>query len=189
MGVLSPRLDKAIRVAAWAHREQTRKSTDLPYIVHPFAVMTIAAKATDDEDVLIACLFHDIIEDVPEMYNREQMEQEFGPQVVAIVDGVTKDDTIKDWRQRSEAYLAHLRQASDGSVIVSASDKIHNLQSMLIDHETQGEKLWERFNAGPRDQLWWYESIAEVLDSRISGSVLAVELRRLIDKLRPIVEV
>ena len=186
--LLTPRLDQAIRVAAVAHREQTRKSTAVPYIVHPFAVMSIAAKATDDEDVLIACLFHDIIEDVPEMYSRDQMEEEFGSRVVEIVDGVTKDDTIKDWRGRSEAYIAHLRDASIESVMVSACDKIHNLLATLTDFETQGEKLWERFNAGKHDQLWWYESIVQVLEDRLGDSILTSELQQLVAKLRIIVE-
>lgn len=185
--LLEPRLDKAIRVAAWAHREQVRKSTGIPYIVHPFAVMTIANRATSDEDVLIACLFHDILEDVPEQYSRERMHAEFGERVVCIVDGVTKDSSIADWRERSEAYLAHLQGARSESVIVSAADKIHNLQSTLIDYELHGENIWERFNSGKREQLWWYTSILRVLSDRMPDSVLTAELSRLILQLQKIV--
>ncbi len=60
------RLDNAVREAARAHEieGQHRKGTDIPYIIHPFGVMMIASNATDDEDVLIACLMHDVLEDV-----------------------------------------------------------------------------------------------------------------------------
>lgn len=182
--LLSRRLDNAIRVATRAHQYQKRKGSDMPYIVHPFAVMTIASRATRDEDVLIACLFHDIIEDVPEQYSREQMVAEFGEQVAVIVDGVTKDDSIASWRERSDAYLAHLNTASIESVIVSAADKIHNLQSILIDHEEIGEKIWERFNAGKEQQVWWYESVLQIVTDRLGDqSPLTHELAQNVDAL------
>ena len=62
----SPRLIRAINTAAWAHRDHVRKGTDIPYISHIFGVMHLVSEVTDDEDVLIAALFHDILEDVPE---------------------------------------------------------------------------------------------------------------------------
>ena len=185
--LLSTRLDLAIRTAAWAHRHQQRKGTELPYIVHPYAVMSIASKVTDDEDVLIACLFHDIIEDVPEQYSKDAMRDEFGERVVRIVEGVTKDDSLRDWRERSEAYLEHLGAAGIESVIVSAADKIHNLQSTLFDYELYREELWQRFNAGKESQLWWYQSVAQLVKRRLPDSPLTHELQVLTEKLRSII--
>ena len=185
--ILSPRIDEAIRVATYAHRNQVRKSTEIPYIVHPYAVMTIASSETDDEDVLIACLLHDVLEDAPEELSREEMEERFGKRVLAIVSGVTKDSTIKGWRERSEAYIDHLRQAPIESVIVSAADKIHNLQSILTDYATHGEHLWDRFNAGKHEQLWWYTSILEVLEERLPDSILTSQLAHFVDEMQGIV--
>ena len=56
------RLDKALRKAAWSHEQQGqhRKGSDIPYIIHPVGAMMIASNATDDEDILIACLMHDV---------------------------------------------------------------------------------------------------------------------------------
>jgi (p)ppGpp synthase/HD superfamily hydrolase len=125
------RIDRAIKIAGAAHRNQKRKGSDIPYIMHPFAVMTIAGEVTNDDNVLIACLLHDVLEDVPEKYSKEQMRKDFGENVVKIVEGVTKDDSLKSWKGRSDAYLKHLEeQASDESVLVSCADKIHNLMSM-----------------------------------------------------------
>jgi (p)ppGpp synthase/HD superfamily hydrolase len=171
------RLDKAVRVAARAHERQGqhRKGTDIPYIVHPFGVMVIAANVTDDEDVLVACLLHDILEDVsPEIYSEQNMRQEFGERVLAMVKDVSKDEAIADWHERCAAYLENLEnRASEQSLIVSAADKIHNLRSMIIDYREVGDMLWQRFSTGSsKDQLWWYESVLKVIEKRLPGSAI-----------------
>ncbi len=158
---MTPRLQQAVCIAAMAHRNQTRKGSEIPFIIHPFSVMCIASQVTDDEDVLIACLFHDILEDVPEEYPKENMRREFGDLVVETVEGVTKDESIPDWHDRCRAYLDHLEhRANNGAVVVCAADKIHNMMAVLHDYNELGEALWQRFttNSGP-DQLWWYQSV------------------------------
>ena len=183
------RLDIAMRKAASAHEKQKhhRKGSDVPYIIHPFGVMVIASNVTNDEDVLIACLMHDILEDVnANIYSESDMRKDFGDRVVAIVKDVTKDETEPNWRKRSEAYLYHLEHnASDEAVIVSAADKIHNLISILIDHSSHGDNLWERFSTkSSADQLWWYESILEVIKKRRAPKVLIDQLASQVDTLR-----
>lgn len=189
----TPRLDSAIRKAARAHEKakQHRKGTDIPYIIHPFGVMIIASNATDDEDILIACLMHDILEDVDaSIYSKEQMREDFGGKVVSIVKDVTKGGSIEDWHERSKAYLNHLQnESSDEAVIVSASDKIHNLQSILTDYKIVGESLWQRFSTkSSDDQLWWYKEILEIVQNRQPGISLAEELEALVTELSQIVE-
>ena len=165
---LTPRLERAIKTATVAHRKQTRKGGDIPYIIHPFGVMCIASGGTDDEDILIACLFHDILEDVSEEYSRTQMLADYGERVTSIVDGVTKNSELDSWQARADSYLHHLEhEASSESVIVSCADKIHNLMSTLEDYDMVGNKLWERFNAGRDKQLWWYEQIHRVVSQRL----------------------
>ena len=183
------RLEWAIRIAATAHQKQLRKATNIPYIIHPFSVMLLASEATDDEDTLIACLFHDIIEDVPEEYSEEQMRADFGERVVNIVRGVTKDDSLNDWQERSDAYLHHLEhEATDESVLVSAADKTHNLMSMLNDYDLIGGKLWDKFNSGKERQLWWYQSVSAVVRRRLPDLPLNQRLDELMLKLETITD-
>lgn len=184
------RLDSALRKSAMAHDKQYRKGTDIPYIIHPVGAMMIASDVTDDEDVLIACLMHDVLEDVDsKKYSEAQMRQEFGDRVVAIVKDVTKDKHEDAWRTRSEAYLSHLQTtASDEAVIVSASDKIHNLLSILVDYETHGDELWDRFTTGSaHDQLWWYESVLAVIQQRGAPKKLCTMMSQHVASLRKIV--
>jgi len=183
------RLDSALRKAAWAHEKQDhhRKGSDVPYIIHPFGVMVIASNVTEDEDILIACLMHDVLEDVDvSIYDENTMREDFGNRVVAIVKDVTKDENEKDWHDRSKAYLNHLEhKASDEAVIVSASDKIHNLLSILTDHATHGDDLWGRFTTkSSADQLWWYESILEVITKRGVPAELRDQLEGHVNTLR-----
>ncbi|MGV0373519.1 HD domain-containing protein [Corynebacterium pilbarense] len=181
--VASPRLIQAINTAAWAHRDHVRKGTDIPYVSHVFGVMQLVSQVTDDEDVLIAALFHDILEDVPEVYSPERMTREFGGRVVELVRGVTKDSTLSSWQDRADAYLAHLRKADDGSVLISAADKLHNLLSIHADLDELGDDLWARFNSGKERQLWWYRSVADLVLERLPGNPLGEELARQVERL------
>jgi len=186
--ILTKRLEWAIRVAADAHKQQVRKATQTPYIIHPFSVMLLAQQTTNDEDTLIACLFHDILEDVSEYYSETQMQKDFGDRVVEIVKGVTKDDSLSDWKERSDAYLAHLEhEALNESIIVSIADKTHNLLSTLNDYELLGDGVWSKFNAGKDSQLWWYQSVADIADKRMPELSLIPLLREHIQRLEEIV--
>lgn len=182
---LTPRLQKAINVAAVAHDGHKRKGTSIPYVSHLFGVMYLLAQVTDDEDVLIAGLLHDALEDVPERYGEEQLRADFGDRVLAIVQGVTKDSSLPDWQARSDAYIEHLAtQASEESVMLSCADKLHNLQSILLDYEVLGDELWSRFNSGKERQQWWYEQIAEVVEKRLPGFPLNRELQEAVTTLK-----
>lgn len=108
----SDRLMRGIATASRARDGHYRKGSGVPYISHPMSVMLIAASMTNDEDVLLAALFHDILEDVPKNYSREQMENEFGPHVVEIVEGVTKDSSLPSWQERADAYLEQLSRGA-----------------------------------------------------------------------------
>ncbi len=185
----TPKLDSAIRISAWAHEQegQHRKGGDIPYIIHPFGTMLIASNVTDDEDILIACLLHDVLEDVDDsIYDEQNITKDFGPLVVAIIKDVTKDKTIKDWHKQSESYLHHLEfEASIEAVIVSASDKTHNLMSTVEDHKIHGDNLWDRFSTkNGADQLWWYESVYKVVVKRKIAPSLEQQLSSLIEQLK-----
>ena len=190
----SKRIDHAIAVSATAHADQVRKGTIVPYITHPFAVALIASECTDDEDVTIGALFHDILEDVSsDVYSREQMAREFGERVVKLVVAVSEDKTPgqpeKPWKQRKEEYIEHLRQTADeGVLIISAADKLHNLSSILSDYETIGDQLWQRFNAPAAEQLWYYATLSEILIEKLGTQhVLAHKLAENVAMLQQIV--
>lgn len=158
-------------VAARCHEGQMRKGTHLPYISHVMGVYALVTGFTDDEDVHIAALLHDVIEDQPERYSFRQMENDFGANVVHIVQGVTKDSAIPGWWDRNAAYLEHLEHASLGSVLVALADKTHNLSTILRDFEEVREQLWSRFSTGAEGVRWWYTANLEVFERRVPSAL------------------
>ena len=79
------KVTSAIRQAAIWHRGQIRKDfEETPYIAHPFSVMLTLLEYTNDEDILIASLFHDVLEDVS-LELAEIIEKEYGHNVIKIV--------------------------------------------------------------------------------------------------------
>lgn len=179
----SGRLMRGIATASRAHDGHYRKGSGVPYISHPMAVMLIAASVTNDEDVLLAALFHDILEDVPENYSRAEMEDEFGPRVATIVAGVTKNSSLPSWQERADAYLEQLSRGSAESIIVAAADKFHNLSQTLEDLDREGHSLWRRFRSTPSQQLWWYTNVRNVIAERLPDMPLLDDLDILIERL------
>ncbi|MBC6758466.1 MULTISPECIES: HD domain-containing protein [Corynebacterium] len=179
----SGRLIRGIATASRAHDGHYRKGSGVPYISHPMAVMLIAASVTNDEDVLLAALFHDILEDVPENYSRAEMEDEFGPRVATIVEGVTKNSSLPSWQERADAYLEQLSRGSAESIIVAAADRFHNLSQTLEDLDREGHSLWRRFRSTPSQQLWWYTNVRNVIAERLPDMPLLDDLDILIERL------
>lgn len=176
------RIDLAVRVAARAHRNQVRKSDGTPYIAHPVAVALLVSEYTPDEDIQIAALLHDVLEDAdPEIYDAERLKADFGPRVLELVQGVSEKKTAgtakAPWRVRKQAYLDHLEQTPEGCLFISAADKTHNIESMPADVGTRGEEYWGNFNAGAQEQVWFYTSVCDVIAARL-GEVEAVHRYR-----------
>lgn len=163
------RINKALHIAAKAHAFQKRKGTSIPYFTHPVAVAFIVSEATDDEDVIIASLLHDVIED---SRNPEKSENEiihlFGDRVREIVLGCTQRELKnRDWKIRKVSYLDNLNTAPLESMLVVAGDKIHNLLSIIEDYEVMGEDVFKKFNAKKEDTMWFYDEVLSRIKRRL----------------------
>jgi len=162
---------------AWGvHGDQFRKKTGIPYMAHVMAVSALALENGADEDVAIAALLYDTVEDSEDgAVMHMAIDEAFGPRVAAIVlacsDAVGVPGQPKpDWRERKDAYLQHLEDADEDVLLVSACDKVHNAGSILADLRTDGDELWSRFTVtDPHQQLWYYTSVTEILMRRLPG--------------------
>jgi len=186
--VLSSRFEDALVFATQLHSSQTRKGTPTPYIAHLLAVAAIVLEQGGTEDEAIAALLHDSIEDQGGAATREVIRLRYGENVVSIVDGCTDSETIPKppWRERKEAYIAHLPHASTSVRLVSAADKLHNARSVLADYRTMGESLWQRFRGGKVGTLWYYRAVTDAL--RSAGTTpLIEELDRVVSEIEQLV--
>lgn len=163
--VFSTVLDRAIRRAAEWHQGQTRKASVTPYIVHPFGVMLLLDRFGFDEDLLIAGLLHDVVEDTE--VSLQQIEEEFGSKVAEIVAhcSETKRDgsgAKRPWADRKRDHLEALAKAPIEARAVVLADKLHNLISIRADLEA-GRPIWTSFNADRADVLDYYRTAIERL--------------------------
>ncbi|MFZ1075530.1 MAG: HD domain-containing protein [Minisyncoccia bacterium] len=124
-------VEKAYEYSKKAHEGQTRYSGE-PYFIHPAATAKILAEYGMDATTIAAGLLHDAVEDA--RVSREDLEKEFGSELLFIIDGVTKLGTHK--YRGAERHAESLRRllvatASDIRVlIVKLADRYHNMQTL-----------------------------------------------------------
>jgi (p)ppGpp synthase/HD superfamily hydrolase len=160
---LGPRFLEAFLFAAEKHAGQVRKASTTPYVAHLMGVASLALEFGGDEDIAIAALLHDVVEDCGGVPMLEEVRQRFGERVAKIVEGCTDSDTLPKppWRERKESYIRHLQNADADTRLVSAADKLNNVRSILSDYREVGEKIWERFNGGRDGTLWYYRALID----------------------------
>ena len=131
-GVEIEPITRAYDVAHRQHMGQFRKSGE-PYITHPLAVALVLAEYGLDRDTIVAGILHDTVEDTD--LTLEQVENEFNPEVAALIDGVTKLDRIR-FESREMAQAATIRKmvvamAQDVRVLlIKLADRLHNLRTI-----------------------------------------------------------
>jgi GTP pyrophosphokinase len=123
---------RAYLFAAEAHAEQTRASGE-PYVSHSVAVAQVLTGFRLDTPTIVAALLHDVPEDTP--HTIDEIREKFGPEVAALVDGVTKLGRIQ-WKSREERQAENLRKmflamASDIRIIlIKLADRVHNMRTI-----------------------------------------------------------
>ena len=182
MAIFTGRIERAIALAHQAHATQVRKGDgETPYIVHPVTVALILSRFTVEEDVIVAGLLHDVLEDtaVPE----ETIAREFGQKVLDLVKDVTESALPSlSWDTRKARYLRHLQTAPRGAILVAGADKIANLISMIAAHATQGDTLWERFHAPPAQKLAFYRQVYEAIRGSWQTCPILQELKNRLEE-------
>lgn len=162
-------IDLAVEVAVKAHQKQLRKGTDTPYITHPLAVGIILAKAGCSDDVIIAGILHDTVEDTP--ITLDYIGDTFGNKVAGIVKGASEPDKSLPWEERKTHTLDFLRGAAPDVKFVALADKLNNIRAISADYAAIGEKLWRRFRRGKEAQKWYYQGLVQALRDDSAGEV------------------
>jgi GTP pyrophosphokinase len=177
--VLGERFEDALRYAAHLHADQSRKGSGSPYVAHLLGVAALVLEEGGDEDQAIAALLHDAVEDQGGLPQLEAIRARFGERVAAIVLGCTDTDTWPKppWRERKEAYLAHLPHAAPEVWLVSLADKVYNARSILRDLRANHHEIWSRFKGGREGSLWYYHALADAFGRLMPNSALVIELR------------
>jgi (p)ppGpp synthase/HD superfamily hydrolase len=161
-------LQRAFGYAAEKHRGQTRKQTTAPYLSHLMAVASLVLEAGGDEDMAMAALLHDVVEDCGGMPRLREVRKQFGPRVAKIVQGCTDSfgEPKPEWIERKKDYLREVQHADAETRLVSASDKLHNVRTILADYRQDGETIWARFSGKKEGTLWYYRALSDEYQRR-----------------------
>lgn len=158
----TPKIEKAIKTASIAHNGQFRKSVkNLPYVSHLFSVAMIISEHTNDEDVIVAGLLHDILEDTD--YLESDLISEFGERVHKLVDSVTEATKEQKetwtWKEEKENYLRKLKKGPKEASIIAAADKIHNL-STLVENQISSSRNHSDF-------VWYHREVFAIISEKL----------------------
>lgn len=172
-------IEKAIALAVRAHKGQTRKESERPYIVHPVTVALILARHGFLDTVVAAALVHDVVEDTS--VTPEELRAELGDAVADLVAPVTHNDAL-EWEDKKKEYIEAVRGASDEVKAISVADKIANARSFIAGYVEQGSAMWEHFNAGREKKLWFERAMLAMLRESWAHP-LVDEYARLVDEM------
>jgi (p)ppGpp synthase/HD superfamily hydrolase len=195
---LTERFNEALVFTAELHSQQTRKGPqEVPYISHLLGVASLVLEANGDEDMAIAALLHDAVEDQGGYETLDRIRERFGERVAHIVEGCTDDFSghgLTSWCERKTTYINHLREEVDEETrIVSLADKVHNARTILLDYIEYGDAVFLRFRARKEGTMWYYRTLVDafryaeskrpIVQFKRGHERLLRELDRLIAKL------
>jgi len=135
--IYTQKIQHAIRFTIKTHegyQKQKRKGKDVPYITHPLTVGLILAKAGATEDVIIAGILHDTIEDSIEekKVTKEMIVERFGENVYELVLSVTEQNKKLPWDERKAESIKHIETFSNDSVLLKSADTISNVTEICF---------------------------------------------------------
>ena len=141
----------ALEVAQQAHQRQVRASGE-PYLVHCLAVAEIVHHLHLDHEAVAAAILHDVVEDTD--VSLDVIEKEFGANVAALVDGVTKMGHIEEIRGvapgKGDTEVSHsesvrkllLAMAEDVRVVlIKLADRLHNMRTLRYLSEKRQRRI------------------------------------------------
>lgn len=185
------RFKMAIRFAIKTHevyQKQVRKGKSIAYITHPLTVGLILSQARAKEDVVIAGILHDTIEDSTphKKVTPKMLTQRFGKTVAALVDSVTEHTKSDPWAKRKLEALEHIADFSRGSVLVKSADTMANVSDIIDDYGRVGDAAFISFHATKAKVIMNYAAVMTALIKKWPGSPLAGDLRELQTRLNSI---
>src|ERR1700733_11394681 len=189
---LGDRFSRAVDYARILHIERP-KGSDIPSMAHLLGVAALVIGEAGHttfpvtEEMVIAALLHDAVEDHGGAPRLKDIEYSFGANVARLVEGLSdtlaEDSNQKEpWEQRKEAYLNRLRGEPADLQLISAADKLYNARTILDDYRKIGPEVWKRFKRGRDLQIWYFNSLIGIFKTSGSNRIVE-ELERVIAEL------
>lgn len=189
---LTSRFTAAIDYARHLHIE-TRKGSGIPYMAHLLGVASLVmgenghAPIPVTEDMAIAALLHDTVEDHGGLPRLLDVKHNFGANVARMVEGLS--DTLVEnaeqkepWEKRKSDYIERLKNEELDTQLISAADKLYNARTIVADYRDIGARVFDRFKRGAKEQLWYQHGLLKVFRSHPTNRIVD-EFERVVGEL------
>lgn len=153
-------------------RDISRKDPEShPALNHLVGVAYILVQVTDDEDVVIAGLLHDVLEDVDSsVYSEADMRRDFGDKVTEMVKCVSHFADTHGREKSREIYLEQIQNGSIGACLVSAADMLNNSVDVINLYERNPDWTKQQFGGeGAKLRDWFWKERLGILTSRLGA--------------------
>jgi (p)ppGpp synthase/HD superfamily hydrolase len=183
------KIKEAIHVAIRVHeldQKQKRKGKDTPYIIHPLVVGLILARISRDEDVVVAGILHDTIEDSVDTkkVTINTLKKRFGNDVAIMVDSVTEKNRNVPWVERKKQIVKKVPFLSKKALLIKAADTIANCTELISDFRREGDDTFRRFNVPKEHLIEHYVEIIEAIKKTWPSHPLRSDLDYHLSELR-----
>lgn len=166
----------AINFAIAAHIGQFRKGKNIPYITHPMSVSLVLAHAGAKDEVVVAGLLHDTVEDSG--VTKQEITEKFGENVASLVAAATEKDKSLPWIERKMRSLSEMDEMTKDALLLKSADILCNMSDLVSDYKEKGDKMFEDFNAGKEDQLTRYAKVVKKLEEIYPDNPLLPQLKK-----------
>ena len=136
-------------------------------------VASVLMKNGASEDVVIAGLLHDVVEDAG--VELKELKDQFGSEVASLVEGasepekyrgeMTREERRANWRVRKSHTINKIAAADLDLKLLSCADKLSNIKDMINDYIENEDKLWSKLNASKAENAWYYRSMLSSFES------------------------
>lgn len=172
-------IKEAFIYAQEKHKDQIRKSSQLPYIIHLYDVARILTNNHAPEYVIVAGILHDTLEDTNA--TESEIEQLFGQKVKEIVVSETENKALC-WKERKQDRIDNLKNASLDCKMVKCADMLANLSDLRENLKSDGECIWKNFRGSRQDTKWYFESMIDAM-KELKGYNMYNALKKVFEKV------
>lgn len=194
--VLSEQFTRAVDYARRLHTEY-RKGTRIPYMAHLLGVASLVmgeagGQVPVTEDMVIAAILHDAVEDHGGQKRLNDVETTFGKDVARMVSALSdsfadEGENKEPWEMRKQKYLDRLPGEDEDALLICVADKLYNARSIVVDHAAVGAAVWNRFKVGADLQLRYYKALLNIFKSRLRENKLVDEFGKAVNELEDLI--
>ncbi|HET8951282.1 MAG TPA: HD domain-containing protein [Solirubrobacteraceae bacterium] len=164
-----PLTRSALEFASAHHEGQRREADSAPFILHPLEVAQLLRARGYGDEVIAAAALHDVVEDTD--VEPAELEQRFGRTVARLVEVLTEPSSDGSYRERKARLRAAVAGAGEDALVIFAADKVAKVREMRM------ALAGGRIDEPDPDKLEHYEACLELLEARLPGHSLVLQLR------------